>query len=138
MDVVNQILFYLSWVLLAAGAVVTVIGAAGLVRFPEMYTRMHAASVIDSGGAPLILIGLMLQAGLTLVTVKLLFILFFLLFTSPTATYALARGAWSAGHRPIGHENDPDMAPAGAEVPDETVPESAADIAPSGAPGSET
>ena len=80
-----------------------VIGALGIVRFPEMYTRMHAAGVIDTGGATLIVAGLMLQAGLTLVTVKLAFILFFIFFTSPTASYALARGAWSAGHRPITH-----------------------------------
>ena len=42
----------------------------------------------------------MLQAGFTLVTVKLLFILFFLLFTSPTATHALARAALTGGLRP--------------------------------------
>ena len=103
MDVVNQALFYLSWALLSAGGLLCVIGALGLVRFPETYTRMHAAGVIDTGGATLIIVGLMLQSGLTLETVKLAFILFFLYFTSPTAGYALARGTWSAGHRPITH-----------------------------------
>jgi multicomponent Na+:H+ antiporter subunit G len=104
MEIVNQILFYLSWALLAAGGLLCVIGALGLLRFPEIYTRMHAAGVIDTGGASLILFGLMLQSGLTLETVKLAFILFFLFFTSPTAGYALARGTWSAGHRPITHD----------------------------------
>ncbi len=104
MDIVNLVLFYLSWALLAAGGLLCVIGAAGLLRFPETYTRMHAAGVIDTGGAGLILAGLMLQSGLTLETVKLAAILFFLFFTSPTASYALARGTWSAGHRPIAHE----------------------------------
>lgn len=103
MDIANQILFYASWALLASGAVLCVIGALGIVRFPETYTRMHAAGVIDTGGATLIVVGLMLQSGLTLETVKLAFILFFIYFTSPTASYALARGAWSAGHRPLTH-----------------------------------
>ena len=103
METVHQVLFYLSWALLAAGALLCVIGAFGLIRFPETYTRMHAAGVIDTGGATLIVAGLMLQSGLTLETVKLAFILFFIYFTSPTASYALARGAWSAGHRPITH-----------------------------------
>ncbi len=103
MEIVNHILFYASWALLAAGGLLCVIGAFGLVRFPETYTRMHAAGVIDTGGALLILAGLMLQSGLTLETVKLALIMFFLLFTSPTAGYALARGTWSAGHRPITH-----------------------------------
>jgi multicomponent Na+:H+ antiporter subunit G len=85
--------FYLSWACLTAGALLCVCGALGLIRFPDVYTRMHAAGVIDTGGAALILIGLMLQAGWSLITVKLLIILFFLLFTSPTATHALAKSA---------------------------------------------
>ena len=103
MEIIHQILFYVSWALLAAGGFLCVIGALGLLRFPEIYTRMHAAGVIDTGGVSLILVGLMLQSGLTLETVKLALILFFLFFTSPTAGYALARGTWSAGHRPITH-----------------------------------
>jgi len=57
--------------------------------------------VIDTAGAGLILVGLMLQAGATLITVKLVFILFFLFFTGPTATHALVRAALSGGQKPL-------------------------------------
>ena len=98
------IVFFVSWALLAAGAIVCIVGSLGLIRFPDVYTRMHAAGVVDTGGAALILLGLMVQEGFTLVTFKLAIILFFLLFTSPTATYALARSASSSGLQPwTGH-----------------------------------
>ena len=83
----------LSWVLLASGGVFCMIGALGLLRMPDFYTRMHAASVIETLGAGLLLAGMMLQAGLTLISVKLLLIGVLLFFTSPTATHALARAA---------------------------------------------
>lgn len=82
-----------SWVLLLGGGFFLIVGAIGLVRMPDFFTRMHAASVTDTAGAGLMLLGLMLQGGWSLVTFKLFAILVFLLFTSPTATHALARAA---------------------------------------------
>ncbi len=90
-----------SWLCLVAGAAFCVIGAVGLIRMPDFYTRMHAASVTDTVGAGLILIGLMLQAGFTLVTAKLLMIGVLILFTSPTASHALARAAFLRGVAPV-------------------------------------
>jgi multicomponent Na+:H+ antiporter subunit G len=90
----------LSWVLLASGGVFCMIGALGLLRMPDFYTRMHAASVIETLGAGLLLSGMMLQAGLTLISVKLLIIGVLLFFTSPTATHALARAAHLRGVEP--------------------------------------
>jgi multicomponent Na+:H+ antiporter subunit G len=90
----------LSWVLLVAGGAFCVIGALGVLRMPDLYTRMHAASLVDTLGAGLILLGLMLQAGLTLITVKLIVIGVLFFFTSPTATHALARAALERGVRP--------------------------------------
>ena len=87
----------ISWVCLVAGGIFCIIGAVGLLRMPNFYTRMHAASVIETLGAGLILAGLMLQAGLTLVAVKLLMIGLLIFFTSPTATHALARAAMARG-----------------------------------------
>jgi multicomponent Na+:H+ antiporter subunit G len=72
-------------------------GAVGLFRFPDFFTRVHAASVTDSVSAIFILFGLALQSGLTLVTVKLAFILLFLLLTAPTASHALAKSARHGG-----------------------------------------
>ncbi len=64
---------------------------------PDLYTRMHAASITDSIGPVLIIAGIMLQAGLTLASIKLAAILLFLLFTGPTASNALASAALLAG-----------------------------------------
>lgn len=72
-------------------------GAIGLFRFPDFFTRVHAASVTDSVSAIFILGGLAIHAGFTLITVKLLFILVFLLLTAPTASHALAKSARHGG-----------------------------------------
>jgi multicomponent Na+:H+ antiporter subunit G len=90
-----------SWICLVAGGVFCVVGAAGLLRMPDFFTRMHAASVIDTLGAGLILLGLLLQAPGWLVAAKLLAIALLLLFTSPTATHALAKAAMARGLRPL-------------------------------------
>ena len=90
----------LSWILLTAGGGFVLVGGIGALRMPNLYTRMHAASVTDTMGAVLVLSGVMLQAGLTLATIKLAAILLFLLITSPTSSYALASAAMIAGIRP--------------------------------------
>ena len=91
----------LSWACLAAGGFFCVVGAIGLLRMPDFFTRMHAASVTDTLGAGLILVGLMLQAGLTLVTAKLAIIVLLIFFTSPAATHALAKAALLRGVKPL-------------------------------------
>jgi len=96
----------LSWFCLLAGGFFCIVGALGLLRMPDFYTRMHAASVIDTLGAGLILAGLMMQAGLTLVTVKLLMVGVLLFFASPTATHAIARAAMGRGLKPLLHKED--------------------------------
>ena len=95
-----------SWFLIVTGGVFCVIGALGLLRMPDFFTRMHAASLIDTLGAGLLLLGMMLQAGFSLVTVKLIFVGLLLFFTSPTATHALARAARARGLEPIAKEGD--------------------------------
>jgi multicomponent Na+:H+ antiporter subunit G len=72
-----------------------------MLRFPDFFTRLHAASVIDTLGSMLIVLGLILQAGLSLVTVKLLLIIFLILFTTPTAAHALARAALHGKLKPV-------------------------------------
>jgi multicomponent Na+:H+ antiporter subunit G len=97
----------LSWACLLAGGFFCVLGAVGLLRMPDFYTRVHAASVVDTLGAGLMLLGMLLQAGLTLVGAKLLMIFVLLLLTSPTATHALARAAWVRGVVPLLAGRDP-------------------------------
>ena len=90
----------LAWVLMVAGGCFAVIGGLGLLRLPDLFSRMHGAGITDTMGASLILLGLMLHGGAGLPTVKLLAVLFFLLVTSPTATHALAQAALAAGIEP--------------------------------------
>lgn len=96
----------LSWACLLAGGVFCGIGALGLLRMPEFYTRLHAASVTDTLGAGLVLLGLILQAGLTLVAVKLVMIGLLLFFTGPVAAHALAKAALNRGLKPLLAEAD--------------------------------
>ncbi|MFQ5994378.1 MAG: monovalent cation/H(+) antiporter subunit G [Acidiferrobacterales bacterium] len=91
----------LSWASLLAGGFLGVVGGVGILRFPDLFTRMHAAGITDTLGAALILIGLMLQAGWSLITAKLVLILIFLLFTSPTSTHTLAKAAIHGKLRPL-------------------------------------
>ena len=96
----------LSWACLLAGGLFCAIGALGLLRMPDFYTRMHAASVTDTVGAGLILLGLILQAGLTLVAVKLAMIGLLLFFTGPVAGHALVKAAMGRGLAPLLAEPD--------------------------------
>lgn len=87
----------ISSILLLAGVFFGLSGAIGLFRFPDFFTRVHAASVTDSIAAILIIGGLLLQTSFDLNTAKLLFILLFLMITSPTASHALAKSARHGG-----------------------------------------
>lgn len=98
---VDLILDMASWVLICAGGAFILVGGLGILRLPDFYTRLHAAGMIDTLGADLILVGLALQAGMSLVTVKLLLIAAFLFFTSPVATHALANAAFTRGLKPL-------------------------------------
>ncbi len=89
-----------SWACLIGGSVFSLIGLIGVIRFPDVYTRMHAASLVETLGVGLILLGLVFQAGLSLISVKLALIFIFLFFTNPTTTHALARALNHAGIKP--------------------------------------
>lgn len=91
----------LSWLCLVAGVLFGVIAGIGLVRLPDLFTRMHAAGIGDTLAAGLVILGLMLQAGLTVNLVKLALIMIFILFTSPTSTHALAKAALHGGVKPL-------------------------------------
>lgn len=92
---------WISGVLVLAGAGFGIIGAVGVLRFPELFSRMHAAGVTDTLCALLILGGLAVKAGFTLALAKLFLILLFLWFTSPTSTHALAKAALHGGEKPM-------------------------------------
>jgi len=95
-----------SWVCMIGGSVFALIGAIGMIRFPDVYTRMHAASLVETMGMGLILLGLSFQAGLTLISVKLALIFIFLFFTNPATTHALSRALVHSGIKPYVGKKD--------------------------------
>jgi multicomponent Na+:H+ antiporter subunit G len=86
-----------SWALILAGSFFIIAGAIGMLRLPDLFTRIHAASLIETLGAGFLFAGLMLQAGFTQVTLKLLFILLLFFFTGPVITHALSQAALNHG-----------------------------------------
>ncbi|MEX0915283.1 MAG: monovalent cation/H(+) antiporter subunit G [Wenzhouxiangellaceae bacterium] len=90
----------ISGICLLTGGLFGILGGIGLLRFPDFYSRLHAAGITDTLCAFLIIIGLVIQAGLALISIKLLLILVFLVFTAPTASHALARAGLAAGVEP--------------------------------------
>jgi multicomponent Na+:H+ antiporter subunit G len=97
---IGIVLDVLSWILLLAGSFFLVVGAIGLNRMPDVFSRLQATGVSDTAGAGFLLLGMMLQAGLTMVTIKLIFLLVIFLFTAPVATHAVTRAALSVGVKP--------------------------------------
>ena len=96
MDIMDVV----SAILLLVGSVFELIGSIGIVRMPDVFTRLHAAGITDTLGAAGVLLGLALKAGFSLLLVKLLLMLAFLLLLNPTACHALARAALHGLRRP--------------------------------------
>ena len=100
----SMLVTVIAGILVIGGALLTVVGAYGTLRFPDLYTRMHAASVTDTLATFMVLAGLAVPAAVDgdwLIVVKLFIILVFLWFTSPIASYALGHAAFFAGDKPI-------------------------------------
>lgn len=95
-----QITEILGIIFLAIGSLGVVLGALGLIRLGDVYERMHGAGIVDTGGAGLILLGLLLLAPHWTVAVRLVLIGFILVMTAPTATHAIARMARVSGIEP--------------------------------------
>ena len=96
----------LSSVCLLLGAFLIISGAVGVLRFPDFFTRMHAAGVTETLATTLILLGLMLLAGWSIMSFKLLLILLFILITSPVASHALTKAALHGNLQPLVNENN--------------------------------
>lgn len=96
----DLLLDILGWVTMVAGGLFVLIGGIGVLRFPDMYTRLHAASVTETLGVGLLLFGMLVHAGSWLVAIKLVLLGLFLFATSPTSAHALARTALAGGLKP--------------------------------------
>ena len=90
----------ISWSFIVAGALLGIAGGIGIHRFPDFYSRLHAVGITDTLCAALFIIGLAMQTGVSIASLKLLLIFIFLFFSSPTATHALADAALLGGLKP--------------------------------------
>lgn len=86
-------------VLLVAGSVFTVLAALGLLRFPDLYTRMHAASKAGTVGSGLLLLAAGIHAGETAILLRALAGFAFFVLTAPVSAHLLAKAAHQAGYR---------------------------------------
>lgn len=105
----ETVLDVLSWIFIAGGLFFMLVGTVGVLRMPDVYTRLHAAGMTDTMGAGLLLLGMALQtivgiahgeSSYWFVLVRLVLVYAFLLFTSPIATHALARAGLAGGVEP--------------------------------------
>lgn len=99
---IEMLVSILSSLCLFIGIVALLIGSLGLLRLPDIFSRMHAFGMMDTAGVGFLILGMMLHAGFTLITVKLAFIGIFLFFTSPIAGHAVAQAAYKDGVKPLG------------------------------------
>lgn len=96
----SAVLDLLTWIFLITGTFLGILGGIGMHRFPDFYSRLHAAGMTDTLCSAFFLFGLMLQAGFSLVSVKLLLIFALIYFASPTSTHSLAYAATHGGLPP--------------------------------------
>lgn len=84
---------FLSWACVLGGLFFILVGTFGVLRMPDVFTRIHAAGMTDTMGAGFLILGICLQTGLSLLTLRFALVYAFLLFTSPIASHSLARAA---------------------------------------------
>ena len=97
---VSAIMHIIGIVSLCIGSLAVIFGALGLLRLGDVYQRMHGTGIVDTGGAGLILFGLLMLSPDWTVTVRLILIGFILVMTGPTATHAIARAVRVSGEEP--------------------------------------
>jgi multicomponent Na+:H+ antiporter subunit G len=104
-------------ILMACGIFFMVVGAVGFIRLPDVFCRLHVTGVLDTLGAPLIMLAAAVHLGLQLTSLKLVLATVFLTVTSPLVGHLLARAALEAGHRPGVIEDSAEFVALGPEQP---------------------
>ena len=95
LDVTTGICFFI-------GSLSIIIGACGLIKLPDVFSRIHAAGIIDTGGTAFFVLGMIFQTGWSLITVKLILIGVFIFFTSPVTSHVTANLARKSNLMPVG------------------------------------
>lgn len=98
---------FISTALLLAGAAFFLAGTIGLLRFPDVYCRLHALAKVDNLGLGLVVLGLLLRADSVSVALKLVLVWLLALFASATVSYLIARRALRRGIAPWTAEREP-------------------------------
>jgi multicomponent Na+:H+ antiporter subunit G len=96
----TELISLLSAVLLVAGAFFSLIASLGLLRLPDLFSRMHAASKAGTAGSGLVLIAAALDAGEWTVWTKCIAAIIFFVLTAPLSAHLLAKAALAAGLKP--------------------------------------
>lgn len=97
---IADILYYLAGILLVVGALFSLTAAFGLLRLPDLYTRMHSASKAGTVGSGLALLAIALASFEGAVILRALLGIVFFMLTAPISAHLLARAAYVAGYRP--------------------------------------
>ena len=84
-------------ILITIGILFNIFGCIGLVRFPDVYNRLQAATKCVTLGTILLLGGVALACGSAALSAKAIICAVFILITSPTAAHAIAKGSHAAG-----------------------------------------
>lgn len=91
---------YLGGVLLVLGAAFTLLATIGVVRLPDLYTRMHAASKAGAVGGGLILLAVAVLSQDAAISMRAIIGVLFVLLTTPVSAHLLARASYLTGYRP--------------------------------------
>ena len=97
----ENIINIISLTLMAVGSFFMLSGSLGILRMPDFFTRVHPSALIDSFGAPLVLVGAAIHFGFSFLTLKIILLVFLLLITHPTATHALCQAALKGKLKPL-------------------------------------
>jgi len=95
-----DLLYYVAGVVVLIGAVFSLLAVIGILRFPDLYTRMHAASKAGTVGSGLCLLALAIASLDLSVAIRALIGLVFLVLTAPISAHLLSRAAYIAGFKP--------------------------------------
>ncbi len=98
---IGEMLDWVSWACLLGGSFFILVSSLAVLRLPDYFSRIHGAGITDTLGAGLILLGLACQAGISLISVKLLMTLLFMMLTGPVTVHALAKTAYRLGLKPV-------------------------------------
>ena len=90
-----------SYLFILIGSILILVGSIGLLRLPDVFSRIHAVGMIDTAGIGFVIFGLLLHSGFSNTSIKLIIMGAILFFTSPISGHAVAISAKQNNLKPI-------------------------------------